>query len=255
MNFLDEYAPELQDEFQSVRTQIREAELVEANRIRCLYWIKWLGTGDEPYKLFFVLLKAKQLREAMNTLITDAKLIITDKEEILQEITRFYCNLFESTGNGEEAQLVRRELLCFTTTRVTEDQCQEMEREPTSNKIRKILKEMPRGKSPSLDRMTVEVLSTCWNFLGQDCLHMIKHFWSTGFLPKNFTSGVMKVIPKKADKRRLKDWRSLTMLTIIYKMIAALLAGRLNPVNTTLISPQQIGFIIGWSILENISLA
>lgn len=45
------------------------------------------------------------------------------------------------------------------------------------------------------------------------------------------------------------------MLTIIYKLIATILSNRLNPVNKDLISPQQTGFILGRSILKNISLA
>lgn len=84
---------------------------------------------------------------------------------------------------------------------------------------------------------------------------MIYHFWNTGALPHNFIAGVMKVIPKKVDKRHLRDWRLLAMLTIIYKLIASILSNRLSPASKGLISPQQTGFIPGRSILENISLA
>lgn len=45
------------------------------------------------------------------------------------------------------------------------------------------------------------------------------------------------------------------MLTIIYKLIAALLLERVSPASKEIISPQQTGFIPGRSILENISLA
>lgn len=84
-------------------------------------------------------------------------------------------------------------------------------------------------------------------------INMIKHFWSTGELSHNFRSRVMKVIPKKLDKRHLRHWRPLTMLTV-YKLIASILLERISPVNKVLISPQQTGFIPGRSIMENISL-
>lgn len=105
---------------------------------------------------------------------------------------------------------------------------------------------MSKNKSPRLDGMTMKILTACWDFLSQDCIDMITHFWSTR---------VMKVIPKKTDKHHLKNWRPLTMLTIIYKLIASLLSTRLSPVSCILISPQQTRFIPGRSILENISLA
>lgn len=45
------------------------------------------------------------------------------------------------------------------------------------------------------------------------------------------------------------------MLTIIYKLIASLLSNRISLTSKDIISPQQIGFILGRSIMENISLA
>lgn len=45
------------------------------------------------------------------------------------------------------------------------------------------------------------------------------------------------------------------MLSVVYKLISKLLVVRLSPHNIDIISPQQIGFITGRFILENISLA
>lgn len=67
--------------------------------------------------------------------------------------------------------------------------------------------------------------------------------------------GVLKLVPKKSDKRHLKDWCPLTMLSIIYKLIAKLIVERFSPFSSFIISKQQIGFILGRHILKNISLA
>lgn len=96
---------------------------------------------------------------------------------------------------------------------------------------------MPKEKSLRLDGMTMEVLDACWSFLGNDLRKLICHFWNIGALLHRFTIGVMKVIPKKATKWRLHDWRPLTISTIIYKLIATILSIRLNPANKDLISP------------------
>lgn len=103
--------------------------------------------------------------------------------------------------------------------------------------------------------MTSEVLLATWSFIQVDCLAMVQHFWDIGILPHNTIIGVMKAIPKKVDKWRLRDWRPLTMLTIVYKLIAKLLFTQFSPHNQHLINPQQTGFILGRLILENISLA
>lgn len=59
MDILDDSKPFQNDRFQIVRTQTREAELTKGNMLRFLSRVKWLGTGDEPDKTFFAILKAK----------------------------------------------------------------------------------------------------------------------------------------------------------------------------------------------------
>lgn len=56
--------------------------------------VKLLGTSDEPRKLFFTLLKAKQQRESTHRLLLEDGLWIEDEEEILKEVERFYNKLF-----------------------------------------------------------------------------------------------------------------------------------------------------------------
>lgn len=48
--------------------------------------------------------------------------------------------------------------------------------------------------------------------------------------------GMPKLVPKKADKRWLKDWCPLTMLSITYKLIAKLIVERFNPFSSIIIN-------------------
>lgn len=137
-----------------------EAELTKANRICSLSRVKWLGALDEPNKVFFAILKAKQLREEMNTLITNARDHIKDEGGILHEVQRFYYKLFQIHGNNNEATTVRKELQ-HTTIAITQAQRDEIERLPMEEELRAILNKMPREKLLGLDGMIVEVLLAC----------------------------------------------------------------------------------------------
>lgn len=132
----------------------------------------------------------------------------------------FYASLFQTAGDSEAIQAARKELLQHTTSRVTIAQREEIKRVPTVEEIRKILLSLPKEKAQGLDGLTVEVLLASWSFIQADYVAMIKHFWEIDILSHSTTSGVMKLIPKKVDKSRLKDWRPLTMLPIVYKLIA-----------------------------------
>lgn len=191
----------------------------------------------------------------MHILLKDDGSSIEDKEDILKEVQCFYGVIFQSEGDNSKVLAARRELLQYTTIWVTEEQRVAIEKIPDDEELRKTLLALPKGTSPGLDGMTSEVLLASWSFTQVCCLAMVQHFWATGDLPHSTTAGVMKVIPKKADKQKLKDWRPLTMLTIVYKLIAKLLSNNFNPHNSSLINPQQTWFILGRFILENISLA
>ncbi|OAE25859.1 hypothetical protein AXG93_2145s1580 [Marchantia polymorpha subsp. ruderalis] len=64
--------------------------------------------------------------------------------------------------------------------------------------------------------------------------------------------GMIRLIPKAVNKTELKDWRPLTMLTTDYKIIARILAGRLQMLLQKLVLPQQTGFIKERHMLDNV---
>lgn len=85
-----------------VSTQIRDGELIEANRMQSLCRVKWLDTSNKSKKLFFTLLEAKQQRESINILITNTGTSITEEEAILMEVTRFYSAFFSQRGTVKQ---------------------------------------------------------------------------------------------------------------------------------------------------------
>jgi hypothetical protein len=96
------------------------------------------------------------------------------------------------------------------------------------DELRDTLLLLPFDKSPGIDGLTPEVFRACWYFMATDLLQMVHRFWEIGMLVHKIKEGVIKLIPKKVDKCRIKDWRPLTMLTTLYKLIAKLLALRLQ---------------------------
>ncbi|KAL3692735.1 hypothetical protein R1sor_006386 [Riccia sorocarpa] len=64
--------------------------------------------------------------------------------------------------------------------------------------------------------------------------------------------GVIKLIPKNERKHLLQNWRPITLLTMTYKIIAKVVAIRLKEMLPGLIDTQQIGFVAGRNIIDNI---
>lgn len=87
---------------------------------------------------------------------------------------------------------------------------------------------------------------------------VLQDFWLTGNLAVGIKDDIIEFIPKKLDKWFVKECCPLTMLNMIYKIIAKILALRLKRIVPKLINPlvnpQQTEFIPGRNILENVSL-
>lgn len=94
----------------------------KANRLHNLAKVNFVGIGDEPKKTFFLLVKAKQQREAMSILVTDEKTTIEDKGEIIEEIKQFYDKLYATIGSSPTVTIAWEEILSVVQVRVTQEQ-------------------------------------------------------------------------------------------------------------------------------------
>lgn len=195
----------------------------------------------------------------MDTLLKADGSTITQSEEIVEEVHHFCLELYSPTepSSTEKAESLkaRNRMLAGTHKALSTNNLLMLEAIPTYNEVRNTIWLLPSNKAPGPDGLTAEVFRSCWDFIKEDFMELICEFWLSGVLPEMIKEGLIRLIPKKADKKLLKNWRPLTMLNTTYKILAKLLANRLKKVLPTLISRQQTGFIPGRYISENISIA
>lgn len=84
------------------------------------------------------------------------------------------------------------------------------------------------------------------------CLSLVQEFWWDGILTLVAARGVIRLLPKSGALEFLNNWRPITLLTLIYKILSKILANRIKPFMDLLVDSQQAGFIPGRSIIDNI---
>jgi hypothetical protein len=90
-------------------------------------------------------------------------------------------------------------------------------------------------------------LSNCfikkfWNILRIPLFRYTSHCSRTGTLTQSFKTASIKLIPKKGDCTKLKNWRPISLLSCLYKVISRALNNRLKTVSSTIFSRSQKGF-------------
>ncbi len=77
----------------------------------------------------------------------------------------------------------------------------------------------------------------------------------TAMLNSGEALAFITLIPKTGDRSKLGNWRPITVLGCIYKILAKALAGRLQTFLPSIIRQNQTGFVEGRSILDNVFMA
>jgi len=84
---------------------------------------------------------------------------------------------------------------------------------------------------------------------------LAKNFFKTGRLPKGFNHAYVHLIPKTASPVGFKDFRPISLIHCIYKIMAKVLSSRLKAVMYDLISENQTAFLAGRQIIDGFLVA
>lgn len=119
-------------------------------------------------------------------------------------------------------------------------------------KIKSIaVQQMASNKSSGPDGLTSEFLKKHWQLLKTDILVLIEKFYDNDLDFHSINRANVIFIPKKPTAESLTDYRPISVVNLIPKLISKLLANRLAKFLPDLISTFQTGFVRGRQITEN----
>ena len=81
---------------------------------------------------------------------------------------------------------------------------------------------------------------------------LIKDVWRQEVMPKEWTMTIICLIHKKGDKTNCQNYRGISLLSVIYKVFAKILAKRLSPYTQQIIGDYQCGFRRDRSTMDQI---
>ncbi|GJR60403.1 RNA-directed DNA polymerase, eukaryota, reverse transcriptase zinc-binding domain protein [Tanacetum coccineum] len=100
------------------------------------------------------------------------------------------------------------------------------------------------------DGFTFEFFRKFWKTLDQDVFQAVSDFFENGHIPRGCNASFIALIPKIHDAKIVKDFRPISLIGSIYKIITKILANRLCNVLPCLISEVQSAFVSNRNILD-----
>lgn len=111
------------------------------------------------------------------------------------------------------------------------------------------------NKAPGPNGYNAQFFKDAWPIIGDSVISAISHFFKTSYMDRVANATKLSLIPKRTNPTHMRDYRSIACCTTIYKCTAKILANQMRIVLPELISPNQVAFVAGRSISDNILLA
>ena len=105
-------------------------------------------------------------------------------------------------------------------------------------------------KYPGPDGFTFKFIKKYWEVLLGDIAVVVKYFELHGKIDPSCNSSFISLLPKIKDPQQLKDYRPISLIGCIYKIIANILAVRLKLVMGQCIDEVQTTYVVGRNILD-----
>ena len=112
------------------------------------------------------------------------------------------------------------------------------------------LREMNGDKAPSLDGVMIALWQDCWDAVRKDVMDLFKEFFEKGTFTKSQNATFIVLIPKKGGAEEWSQFRPISLVESLYKLIAKVLANRLKKVVGKVVWKDQNAFVEGRQIID-----
>ena len=121
--------------------------------------------------------------------------------------------------------------------------------------VRKAIWECGGDKSPGPDGLNFKFIKKFWKIIKPDLLRFLDEFYVNGIFPKGGNASFIALIPKVLDPQQLSEYRPISLIGCIYKIVSKILARRLKKVMPSIIDERQSAFIEGRHLLHGVLVA
>ncbi|KAF5773617.1 putative RNA-directed DNA polymerase [Helianthus annuus] len=222
---------------------LKEEEERKSSDMRQRSRIKWAKDGDENSRYFHTMINCRKASNSIHGL--DVNGVWVSKPSLVKkEVFRFFRSKFV------EECVARPRLVCSDLKRVSESDASMLDARFSVEEIKAAVFGCGDDRAPGPDGVNFRFVKRFWNLLEADFVDIMEEFYSTGAINPGCGSSFIALIPKVNDPIGLNDFRPISLVGLVNKVISKVLANRLKKVLDKVISFSQSAFIGGRLILD-----
>ncbi|XP_033129481.1 uncharacterized protein LOC117126159 [Brassica rapa] len=215
--------------------------------------INWLTYGDGSSRLFHRYAASRQAINHIHFLVGDNGVRIDSLPAIQEQCINYFSDLLG--GPASPTMFEQSDLDLLFDFKCSAEHAANFRKEFSSMDIKDTFFSLPKNKTGGPDGYSSEFFTASWSVVGPEVTEAVKEFFRSGSILKQWNAANLVLIPKIPNASHPSEFRPISCLNTIYKVIAKLLASRLKEILPLMISKAQSAFLPGRLLAENVLLA
>ena len=232
-------------------SQLKALRVKEIEGIMIRSRAQWLEEGKGPSRYFFNLQRIKVQKSHISSVYDLNGTAVSSQEEIEKAHVDFYSRLFSEEPVDMAFQ---DDLLSSLPRQLSSDQASSCEGQMMLDEMTSALKKMNSNKAPGPDSLSVEFYVKFWDRLGPYLCRVLNACYRAGEMCESMKTSNTCVIFKKGDRKNLKNWQPISLLSVDYKICSKVLSLRLSKVLEFIVDRDQTCSVPGRKIASNLHI-
>ena len=149
---------------------------------------------------------------------------LSEDQEIQRGVVRAYQDLLSDPGGWHPS------MSSLEFDRIGREEAARLEEMFSLEEVYLALSELNGDKAPGPDGFPIAFWQFCWDFVKDEIMGFFKDFFERGKFVRSLNSTFLVLVPKKGGAEDLRDYRPISLVGGLYKILAKVLVNRLKKV-------------------------
>ncbi|GKU89788.1 hypothetical protein SLEP1_g3882 [Rubroshorea leprosula] len=125
----------------------------------------------------------------------------------------------------------------------------------TADEIKAAIWECDSSKALGPNGFNFRFVKSEWEVIKEDVIDFLQEFHKNSKMVRGLNYSFIVLVPKVDNLQKIEEYKPISLIGVIYKILAKILANRLKKVLDELIGKQQMSFISGRQLMDGVVIA